>query len=346
MKKFYAKYLFFKKLVFARLTHKAIPVYLYWSLTENCNLQCSYCYGLFGKQSYQNLSACEAIRLIDEFDRIGVKRITILGGEPLLYNEIDAVVDALCKRNISCSILTNATLAVEHIDILKKVDEVGLSLDGSPPVHDRIRGEGNFDDIIRTIKALKSIGKKIVVTYTLFSENIQELEFVLEFVKKQNVLLTVNIAHSRIDSIKNIPVSKADNESLRSALAKVITYKKMGYPILRTYKTLYQMLAWQDFYIDGTKEKPCADFPVCMFGKFAACVAPDGVMYPCFLGTDKSTGKNILEVGIEEAWGNCQKIDHCYYCHVPCFIEYNALLNLKVYMIMSIISKLVLKCKR
>lgn len=339
----YSKYLFLRDLVSNRLRGRPTPLYLYWFVTENCNLRCIYCYGNFCKKPHKDLSTEETLRLVDEFARGGVRRITILGGEPLLYKDIDLVVAALGERNISCSILTNGTLVVDRLDVLKKVDEVGLSIDGRPELHDSIRGEGNFNDNLKAIEALKSIGKTVVFTFTIFSENIGELDYVLDFVKEHDVYLTVNLAHGRINEEKKFPVSKADNERLREALRKIIEHKRKGYPIFRTYRTLHQMLSWKDYQIDGSKEKPTAGFPVCLFGKYAACVNADGVILPCFLGCDSTVGRNILEVGFEQAWKNCQGVEHCLYCHVPCFIEYNALLNLKPYMLMSIVSKLLLK---
>ena len=318
-------------------------MYLYWFVTENCNLKCSYCYGNFCKKPSRDLSIEESLKLIDEFSKGGVRRITILGGEPLLYKGIREVVERLNQKNISCSILTNGTLVPDRIAVLKNVDEVGLSIDGSPEVHDSIRGPGNFNELLRAIAAVKKINKTIVLTYTIFSENIGELEYVLEFAREHNVFVTVNLAHGRINEEKSIPVSKADNESCREALRKIIEYKRKGYPVFRTYRTLHHMLAWPDYGVDGSKNKPAPGFPVCRFGQFAACVSADGTLYPCFLGTDSSSGKNILKFGFEEAWQHCRTIDHCRYCHVPCFIEYNALLNLSPRMIFSILNKLVLK---
>lgn len=342
----YTKYLFFKELIGNKIKKNPTPMYLYWFVTENCNLKCTYCYGNFCKKPSQDLSIEETLKLVDEFAEAGVRRITVLGGEPMLYKEIGVVIERLAQKKISCSVLTNGTLVPERIDVLKKVDEVGLSIDGSPRVHDSIRGAGNFDTLIQAIAAVKEIKKTIVLTYTIFSENIGELEYVLEFVKKHDIFLTVNLAHGRINEEKSIPVSKADKESCKKALKTIIEYKRKGYPVFRTYRTLNQMLAWADYGIDGSNRKPSPDFPVCQFGKYAACVSANGTLYPCFLGTDITSGKNILKVGFKDAWEHCQSIDHCLYCHVPCFIEYNALLNLSPHIIFSIFRKLVLKSRQ
>jgi len=339
----YSKYLFFKELIQNRRRGKPTPMYLYWFVTENCNLRCSYCYGNFCKKPSKDLSREDTLRLVDEFAKGGVRRITILGGEPLLYQGIDSVVDRLNQHNISCSILTNGELVLKKLDVLKKVDEVGLSIEGREEIHDGIRGAGNFKNLQRSIGALRKLKKPVVLTYTLFSGNIDQLDYVLNFVKEQGVFLTVNVAHGRINEEKDIPVTRADNESINKAIAKIIEYKRKGYPIFRTYKTLSQMLAWLDYSRDTSNDKPCPGFPICQFGKYGAIVSDEGVLYPCFLGTDVTSGKNILKEGFQAAWEHCQTIEHCLYCHVPCFIEYNALLNLQPHVIFSILSKLVFK---
>ncbi|HPP87787.1 MAG TPA: radical SAM protein [bacterium] len=337
------KLLFFLSLIKCRLFKIHKPLYVYWFITNKCNLKCEYCYGRFYENSENELSTDELLTLADLLVENGMRRVTLLGGEPFIRSDINLLVDKLYSKNVSILILSNGYNAINKPDILKKIDEIGFSIDGSEDIQNKIRGDGYFQRLKETIKFCKQFNKPIVLTYTLFEKNIDDIDFVMNFARENKLLLTINIAHGYIEKYKDFQIKKCSNSKYKSALEKISDYKKKKYPLLRANYTLECMKKWPDYCKDTAMTKPDNIFPECYFGKYAACVSASGALYPCFLGSDSEHGKKILESGFQEAWENCRKIPKCSYCHVPCFLEYNALFELNPSIIINLIKKLILK---
>ncbi len=77
-----------------------------------CNLRCSYCdttYALFGEKEeciYTNMSINEIIEKVNP----EWKRVTLTGGEPLIQEGIDALIQKLCDMGCEVNIETNGTV--------------------------------------------------------------------------------------------------------------------------------------------------------------------------------------------------------------------------------------------
>src|SRR5207342_377396 len=71
------------------------------SVTDRCNLRCQYC---MPEQDYvwlprdSLLSFEEISAIVDAFTPLGVNRIRITGGEPLLRRDLPVLIEALAAR--------------------------------------------------------------------------------------------------------------------------------------------------------------------------------------------------------------------------------------------------------
>ena len=110
--------------------------YLRLSVTELCNLRCRYCMPEVGvcKKSHDDmLSEDEMITAVRAAATLGIRKIRITGGEPLVKRNILA----LCERISAIGgieelcITTNGTMLPEYAEALKKagVSRVNISLD-------------------------------------------------------------------------------------------------------------------------------------------------------------------------------------------------------------------------
>jgi radical S-adenosyl methionine domain-containing protein 2 len=104
-------------------------------LTEKCNYKCTYCFAKFNNE--QELSLDEWIKTADIVDKYFKKnsivngRINLAGGEPLVVNYLDELIDYINSLDIKVSIITNASLLTkEKIRAwIGKVDTIGISID-------------------------------------------------------------------------------------------------------------------------------------------------------------------------------------------------------------------------
>jgi cyclic pyranopterin phosphate synthase len=140
--------------------------YLRISVTERCNLRCRYCMPEEGVQLLPKdhlLSFEEIERLAALFVRLGVRKIRITGGEPLVRRDIEQLVGrlgALKQRGLERLMMTsNALLLRQHIPafLAAGMDAVNLSLDTLKP--DRFRGITGRDGCEETIAAILDASK-------------------------------------------------------------------------------------------------------------------------------------------------------------------------------------------
>jgi cyclic pyranopterin phosphate synthase len=94
------------------------------SVTDRCNLRCQYC---MPEESYtwlpkaDVLSFEETARLVDRFVELGVDKVRITGGEPLLRSELPKLVAMLAERPLQdLALTTNGVLLREHARDLKR----------------------------------------------------------------------------------------------------------------------------------------------------------------------------------------------------------------------------------
>ena len=114
--------------------------YVRLSVTDRCDLRCSYCIpkGFKGFEEPDHwLTFAEIERVIGVFGRLGVKRIRLTGGEPLVRKDMPGLAARLAAlpgiEDLSLS--TNATRLEKHAEALKSagVSRINVSLDSLQP---------------------------------------------------------------------------------------------------------------------------------------------------------------------------------------------------------------------
>ncbi len=108
--------------------------YLRISLTERCNLRCSYCMPQEGVPLLPKdhlMTADEIFEISKLFVAAGVNKIRFTGGEPLLRKDFPQILEQLATLPINMSITTNGITVDRYMDLLKKhnVHTINLSLD-------------------------------------------------------------------------------------------------------------------------------------------------------------------------------------------------------------------------
>ncbi|MCU0381175.1 MAG: radical SAM protein, partial [Chitinophagaceae bacterium] len=97
--------------------------YLRISLTDNCNLRCFYC---MPEEDYSFTPAGKLIQA-DEMEAmarifigLGVNKIRLTGGEPLVRKDAPAIIRSLSQLPVSLTMTTNGVRVDEMIDVLKE----------------------------------------------------------------------------------------------------------------------------------------------------------------------------------------------------------------------------------
>lgn len=110
--------------------------YLRISVTDRCNLRCTYCMPAEGIQLMQHtdiLTFEEILEVVDAAIDLGVNKIRITGGEPLVRKNIVHLVEIIASRNeiTDLSMTTNGILLAQYAQALKMagLKRVNISLD-------------------------------------------------------------------------------------------------------------------------------------------------------------------------------------------------------------------------
>jgi Fe-coproporphyrin III synthase len=136
----------------------------------------------------KELSESELRRHVKTFKKLGVREIVFSGGEALMHSNLWSLCELLGANNIRLTLLSTGLLLEKHAkEIVRHIDNVIISLDGSESVHDKIRNvPSGYKKIKDGITALKSIKPDFKVTGRCV-------------VQKQNYLDLLNIVRAAKD---------------------------------------------------------------------------------------------------------------------------------------------------
>jgi cyclic pyranopterin phosphate synthase len=141
--------------------------YLRVSVTDKCNLRCVYCMPLEGLpwMRREELLAYEEIeRIVRTLAGMGLRRVRITGGEPLVRKDLPELVRLLARVEgiEDLSLSTNAVLLAEQADALRSagIRRVNVSLDSLRPerVDAIARRPGYFGPIFEGLDAAERVG--------------------------------------------------------------------------------------------------------------------------------------------------------------------------------------------
>lgn len=140
--------------------------YMRLSVTDRCNLRCRYCMpaeGICKKDKLDLLSEDEMIDAVKAAASLGIRKLRITGGEPLVKKNILSI----CERSAAVEginevcMTTNGILLPEMAKDLRKagVDRLNISLDTlDPKKYAHITRIGTLDNAIRGIEAALDAG--------------------------------------------------------------------------------------------------------------------------------------------------------------------------------------------
>lgn len=129
--------------------------YLRLSLTDRCNLRCTYCMPknpLF--LPYKKLLSAEEIdRLVSAFVKLGITKIRLTGGEPLIRKDFPEIARNIARNGMPLHLTTNATRLHEHYDLISELfSSINISLDTLRP--ERFKQIAQSNEFEKTLQNL------------------------------------------------------------------------------------------------------------------------------------------------------------------------------------------------
>ena len=129
------------------------------SVTDRCNLRCSYCmpeseYVWLPREDILQFEEIE--RLVDVFLDLGVDKVRLTGGEPLLRRDLPSLVSRLASRQRirDLALTTNGVLLAEHAATLKQAGLHRLTVSLDTLHRDRFKALTRYDELPRVLQGI------------------------------------------------------------------------------------------------------------------------------------------------------------------------------------------------
>ncbi len=166
--------------------------YLRISVTDRCNLRCTYCMPTAGVclTSHRDILTYEEIYTIAKAAaELGIDKVRITGGEPLVRSGLPKLIQMLAQIDTmdEISLTTNGTLLSRYAADLKSAGlrRVNVSLDTlrQEKFESITRSDNNLGDVLKGIEVARSVGLNPVKLNTVVMAGINDDEL-LDFATK------------------------------------------------------------------------------------------------------------------------------------------------------------------
>ncbi len=152
--------------------------------TLRCNLFCKHCYSSSAPGKKQGLPSGALINILEQAAPLGYNVVSLSGGEPFLYSELEELVTASRSLGYFNSVTTNGMLLRSQRAgrILRQLDLVAVSVDGKQEAHDLMRGQqGAFAGMLEGLDILKDSIEKFGLIHTILPDSWQILSWLTDF---------------------------------------------------------------------------------------------------------------------------------------------------------------------
>ena len=270
-------------------------------ISSRCDLQCISC-GVWSEPVRNESDAAFWVGILDELCRLVVRRVLLIGAEPLMREDIGRVLRAISVRGMAVSIFTNGfRLSQRATELVETgLDRLVLSLDGPESgVHDGLRGSGGVFEValegmrrLRDEAMIKNVPVPEIVFHTTVSvANAYAIPQMFQFARDEKVALTLQavcqipktvVDQSRYngEKIASRQYMIADVDLLLSREQIAVLKRQIGRDSLTQYNLSSRvLLALKEDHLSlGTVPViPCAHV------HHTVSISPQGDVYPCGL---------------------------------------------------------------
>ncbi|MBC8871348.1 MAG: radical SAM protein [Planctomycetes bacterium] len=204
------------------------PFILELELTRRCNLRCLHCYAHAQDRAFTGeLTFDEICCVLDDGRELGIRELSLTGGEVFLHAELFPLIDAGIERGYAVRFVTNATLvddqAVQALST-RPIKLITVSLDAiNPAVHERIRGvPGSHAAAVAGIERLAAAGFKISVITAFSAVNVDEFDDLFSFCAQRGIDWQVQITSAKGRCPRDVTLSPDGYYALGEKVAGVL----------------------------------------------------------------------------------------------------------------------------
>ena len=165
-------------------------------LTTRCSLRCPQCYKEIGLEKNTDFTWEQLQSLLREASSLGVRKVLFSGGEPLLYPKIKTAIKLVKDLRMELYISTGGTKNLGIYDVLKKIDALYVSLNGSTK-EINMKSRDGFELAFYTLRQAREKGVKTRINWVARNDNVYDFPKLYYLANQMGV--------EAIDILKNKP---------------------------------------------------------------------------------------------------------------------------------------------
>ncbi|MBN1947945.1 MAG: radical SAM protein [Bradymonadales bacterium] len=274
-------------------------------LTLACNLRCRHCGSSAGKPRPDELSLEEFATCFAELAQLGGEEVCLLGGEPLVRKDWEAICHQVGEAGLRLVLITNGMAVndevVRRMAAMPHLHRVGVSLDAAhAEIHDDLRGRsGSHARALWALFSLRDAGIEVGAITTLSRPNLEELQPLAELLLDQQITWQIQVASlggTRFDSSDHLD---------RAAFYRVgqfISECRRRYPVDRLPVAGSHDIGHHSEILGPTGE--LAEWHGCGAGLYTLGIMSDGRIKGCLSQHDDFIEDNLRHRSLVDIWND------------------------------------------
>lgn len=181
-------------------------------LHSECDLKCAHCWAMHSRGKNEYLDVSLLLQALNEMkDNIGLKHVSLSGGEPLLFPALNSLIMELARMKFELSLTTNGNDVSRLRQLLHQLPEevfhsmrIRISLDGGSVQHERLRGRDTYARAIESVRTVSTVCGKASINTVVSPQTVVGFEELLNDVSGLSIdhwaLITEVPAYKRTET--------------------------------------------------------------------------------------------------------------------------------------------------
>ena len=313
------------------------PLELSMYLTSKCQLNCDFCFmNDLIRGNNNSIPISKALKIIDMFVDNGIESISLLGGEPLLYEEILNICEFIESKKVHFTITTNGILLNEKI--LRRLSKFSYLRLAFSVINIKESNNMYSNKMLKNIKKnivlASKMGIRTAINTVLINQKIEDLVEIVDFCNENNIERYSMATFANVETRAKVTLSINDCLNFYLKLSDYVNKNKYNIDLALEGCMIYSAAyGGEDIYI--------SDFQRLSYGCQAAQtnidIMFDGNAYACSLLRDKSViESDVFNKNFDEIWDSikfspirdykvldkkCKSCTYNIFCNGGCFVE-------------------------
>ncbi len=191
-------------------------------VTNSCNYGCYFCHneGIVNSLVRHDLTVDDYVWLFNTYKELEQwNEVTLSGGEPLIYFQIDALVEKLYLAGAKITIVTNGSLLSEHLLMLKYVERINVSIHTmNEEIYETITNRKRvFKKVIENLKIVRGLYPNLKIRLNVTpcksnNWNTEQLKALISFAREIDATVKCTELFPNTDLSNCITIGELENQ--------------------------------------------------------------------------------------------------------------------------------------